>query len=233
MFMKYTVGTMRILVIEDDQRLSRIIKKGLVEDRFAVDTAFDGEEGLFLAQAETYDVIVLDIMLPKLDGLEVCRRIRSKKLHTPILMLTAKTTLEDKVAGLDSGADDYMTKPFAFIELRSRIHALLRRSAGDASPQMAISDVLVDPIKHTVMRAGTKITLTPKEFSILELLMRHKDEVVTRTMITEHVWDYNFDGMSNIVDVFVASLRRKIDKKSSHKLLHTIHGVGYKLSESS
>ncbi|OGG08664.1 DNA-binding response regulator [Candidatus Gottesmanbacteria bacterium RBG_16_43_7] len=223
---------MRILVIEDEQRLSNIIKKGLMEDGFAVDTAYEGEEGLYLAESETYDCAVMDIMLPKLDGLEVCRRLRSKKVRTPILMLTAKTTVEDKVAGLDSGADDYMTKPFAYIELRSRIHALLRRSTGETSPQLTLVDLSVDPLKHTVTRDGVKITLTPKEFSILELLMRHIDEVVTRTMITEHVWDYNFDGMSNVVDVFVASLRRKIDKKSKHKLIHTIHGVGYKISES-
>ena len=223
---------MRILVIEDEQRLSHIIKKGLMEDGFAVDAAFDGEDGLYLAESETYDGIILDIMLPKLGGLEVCRNLRTKKVRTPILLLTAKTTVEDKVLGLDSGADDYMTKPFAFIELRSRIHALLRRSVGNASSQLVLSDVLVDPLRHTVVRAGVKISLTPKEFSILELLMRHKDEVVTRTMITEHVWDYNFEGMSNIVDVFVASLRRKIDKKNARKLIHTIHGVGYKICES-
>jgi DNA-binding response OmpR family regulator len=222
---------MRILVIEDELRLSSVIKKGLMEDGFAVDLAHDGEEGLFLAESESYDTIILDIMLPKLDGLEVCRQLRSKNIKTPILMLTAKTTLEDKVAGLDSGADDYMTKPFAFIELRSRIHALLRRGTTNISPLLTILDLTVDPIKHTATRNGEKITLTPKEFSILELLLRHKDEVVTRTMITEHVWDYNFDGMSNVVDVFVASLRRKIDKKSKIKLIHTIHGVGYKISE--
>lgn len=216
--------------MEDEPRLSRVIKKGLVEDGFAVDTAFDGEEGLFLAESESYDAIVLDIMLPKLDGLEVCRRLRGKRMKTPILMLTAKTSVEDKVAGLDSGADDYVTKPFAFVELRSRIYALLRRSAGETTPELSMGDLVVDPMKHTVARAGINIILTPKEFSILELLLRHKDEVVTRTMITEHVWDYNFEGMSNVVDVFVASLRRKIDKKSSHKLLHTIHGVGYKIS---
>jgi DNA-binding response OmpR family regulator len=223
---------MRVLLVEDEPRLSRVIKKGLIEDGFAVDIAFDGEEGLFLAESEPYDVIVLDIMLPKLDGLEVCRRLRGKNVKTPILILTAKAAVEDKVAGLDSGADDYVTKPFAFIELRSRIHALLRRSTGESSPQLTTADLIVDPMKHIVTRAGAKIILTPKEFSILELLLWHKDEVVTRTMITEHVWDYNFEGMSNIVDVFVASLRRKIDKKSSHKLLHTIHGVGYKMSES-
>ena len=222
---------MRVLLVEDEPRLSRVIKKGLAEDGFAVDTAFDGEEGLYLAESEPYDAIVLDIGLSKLDGLDVCRKLREKSIKTPILMLTAKTTIEDKVAGLDSGADDYVTKPFAFIELRSRIHALLRRSNGATSPQLTIQDLVVDPMKHTVTRSGQKIILTPKEFSIVELLLRHKDEVVTRTMITEHVWDYNFEGMSNVVDVFVGSLRRKIDKHSFHTLIYTIHGVGYKMSE--
>lgn len=222
---------MRLLIIEDEQRLANVIKKGFTEDGFAVDLAFDGEEGFFLASSESYDAIILDITLPKKDGLSVCRELRAQGIRTPILMLTAKVTLEDKVAGLDTGADDYLTKPFAFTELRSRIHALIRRNSHELSSQLTISDLVLDPMKHTVSRGGTHISVTPKEFSVLELLLRHKDEVVTRTMITEHVWDYNFDGMSNVVDVFVASLRRKIDKKSSKKLIHTLHGVGYKISE--
>jgi DNA-binding response OmpR family regulator len=222
---------MRILVIEDEQRLSSVIKKGLTEDGFAVDTAYDGEEGAYLAETEPYDAIVLDIMLPKLDGLAVCRRLRSNKIRIPVLMLTARATVEDKVAGLDSGADDYMTKPFAFVELRSRIHALIRRSAVESSPLLTLGNLTVDPIRHTVVRGIERIALTPKEFSILEFLLRHRDEVVTRTMITEHVWDYNFDGMSNVVDVFMAGLRRKIDRNAEQKLIHTIHGVGYKMGE--
>ena len=170
-------------------------------------------------------------MLPKIDGLTLCRSLREKNIKTPVLMLTAKTTIEDKVAGLDNGADNYMTKPFSFLELRSRLQALIRRSKQESSPILIVVDLVVDPIKHTVTRNDKNITLTPKEFSILELLMRHKDEVVTRTMITEHAWDYNFDSMSNIVDVFVASLRRKIDKASGKKLIHTVHGVGYRLTE--
>ncbi len=145
-------------------------------------------------------------------------------------MLTAKTTVEDKVAGLDSGADDYLGKPFAFLELRSRIHALIRRSKQEPSPTLTIADLELDPIKHEVTRAGTEIVLTPKEFSILEILLRYKEEVVTRTMIIEHVWDYNFDSMSNVVDVFIAALRRKVDKGAKIKLIHTLHGVGYKIS---
>lgn len=221
---------MRLLIIEDEQRLASVLKKGFSEDGFAVDVAYDGEEGLYLALNETYDAIILDISLPKKSGLQVCQGLRTQGNHTPIIILTAKATLEDKIAGLDTGADDYLVKPFAFIELRSRIHALIRRSSKESSPQLSLADLVVDPIKHTVTKNNLKINLTPKQFAILELLLRHKDEVVTRTMITEHVWDYNFDGMSNIVDVFVASLRRKIDKKSKTKLIHTIHGVGYKIS---
>ena len=222
---------MRILVVEDERRLANIIKKGLTEEGFAVDAVYDGEEGQYLAESEEYDLILLDVMLPKVDGVTICRELRSKNIRSPVLMLTAKSEVEDKVAGLDSGADDYMTKPFSFLELRSRIHALIRRSKQEPSPTLTISDLELDPIKHKVERDGKPISLTPKEFSVLELLLRHKDEVVTRTMVIEHVWDYNFDGMSNIVDVFVASLRRKVDKDSKVKLIQTIHGVGYKISE--
>ena len=222
---------MRILLVEDERRLSNVVEKGLTEEGFAVDTAFDGEEGQYLAESENYDLVILDIMLPKVDGLTICRELRAKNIKTPILMLTAKTTVEDKAAGLDSGADDYLSKPFAFLELRSRIHALIRRSKQEPSPILKIADLEFDPIKHKVTRGGKSITLTPKEFSVLEILLRHIDEVVTRTMIIEHVWDYNFDSMSNVVDVFIAQLRRKIDKGAKVQLIHTLHGVGYKISE--
>jgi len=222
---------MRILVIEDERRLANVIKKGLVEDGFAVDLAYDGEDGQFMAEEEPFDLIVLDLMLPKIDGLTICRNLRKKNLKTPILILTAKTTVEDKVRGLDSGADDYLTKPFSFVELRSRIHALIRRSKENPSPILKSADLIVDPLKHTVTRNKIKINLTPKEFAILELLLRHKNAVVSRTMILEHVWDYNFEGMSNVVDVFVATLRKKIDNKAKVKLIHTLHGVGYKISD--
>lgn len=221
---------MRILVIEDEHRLSNVIKKGLMESGFAVDQAFDGEEGQFLAEEEAYDLIILDLMLPKIDGLTVCKNLRAKAIKTPIIMLTAKSTVEDKTAGLDIGADDYITKPFSFMELKSRTHALIRRSQKDASPILKVEDLEFDPLKHAVKRSGKIINLTPKEFAILELLLRHRDEVVTRTMIIEHVWDYNFDGMSNIVDVFVATLRKKIDSGFAKKLIQTIHGVGYKIA---
>lgn len=222
---------MRILIIEDEQRLSNTIKKGLVEEGFAVDQAYDGEEGQYLAESEDYDLIILDVMLPKVDGITLCRELREKNIKTPVLMLTAKTTVEDKVAGLDSGADDYMTKPFSFVELRSRIQALLRRSKQEASPTLSVADLVLDPLKHKVERGGKTILLTPKEFAVLEFLLRHKDEIVTRTMITEHVWDYNFDSMSNIVDVYVTAIRRKVDKGAKIKLIHTLHGVGYRIAQ--
>ncbi len=220
---------MRVLIVEDERRLSNIIKKGFIEDGFAVDQAFDGEEGQFLAESEQYDLIILDIMLPKLNGLELCRELRKKNIKIPILMLTARSTTEDKVAGLDSGADDYLTKPFSFIEFRSRVHALIRRSHQETSPILTIDELELDPLKHTASRDSKSLILTPKEFAVLELLMRHKGEVVSRTMIIEHVWDYNFDGMSNVVDVFVGTLRKKVDSASKKKLIQTVHGVGYKI----
>ena len=222
---------MRILLIEDERRLANVVKKGLTEEGFAVDMAFDGEEGQYLAQSEEYDLIILDITLPKVDGITICKELRKKNIKIPILMLTARATLEEKIIGLDSGADDYITKPFAYLELRSRIHALIRRSKQESSPILKIADLELDPIKHNLTRGGKAITLTPKEFSVLELLLRHKDEVVSRTMIIEHVWDYNFDSMSNVVDVFVAAIRRKVDKNAKVKLIHTLHGIGYKISE--
>ncbi len=220
---------MRILIVEDEVRLAEVIKNGLIEEGFAVDMAHDGEDGQYLAESEKYDLIMLDIMLPKLDGITLCKNLRAQKITTPILMLTAKTTLEDKIVGLDSGADDYLAKPFAFLELRSRINALIRRSNNNISSTLIFDDLTLDPLKHTCIRNKKNISLTPKEFSILEFLLRHPNEVVTRTMLTEHVWDYNFDGMSNVVDVFVASLRKKINLNSAVKLIQTIHGVGYKI----
>lgn len=221
---------MRLLLVEDEKRLSDNIKKGLVEQGFAVDQVFDGEEGEYLAESEDYDLIILDVMLPKRDGIAVCKNLRKKNIKTPILILTAKTEVEDIALGLDTGADDYLKKPFSFVELRSRIQALLRRSHNQNSTVLTVADLELDPVKHTVVRSDKNISLTPKEFSVLEFLMRHKNEVVTRTMIIEHVWDYNFDGMSNIVDVFIATLRSKLDKNTKIKLLHTLHGVGYKMA---
>ena len=222
---------MRLLLVEDEKRLSHFIKKGLVEQGFAIDQAYDGEEGLYLAKEETYDLIILDVMLPRLSGIELCKKFRETKKKTPVLMLTAKSEIEDKVEGLDSGADDYLTKPFAFEELKARINALLRRSYHQVSNTLSLLDLTVDPVKHTVKRIDKTIKLTPKEFSILELLLRRKHEVVTRTQIIEHVWDYNFDSLSNVVDVFIGTLRKKIDKGYKIPLIHTLHGVGYMASD--
>ncbi len=222
---------MRILIIEDERKLSNIVRKGLIEEDFAVDQAFDGEEGQYLAESESYDLIILDVMLPKINGLDICRSLRSKKITTPILMLTAKTTVEDKVTGLNVGADDYLTKPFAFTELKARLQALLRRSHNQTQTTLQVEDLEVDPVKHTAKRGNKTIFLTPKEFSILEFLLRHQNEVVTRTQITEHVWDYNFDALSNVVDVFVATLRKKVDAGFKSKIIQTIHGVGYKIGK--
>jgi len=225
------IGGMRILLVEDEKRLSHYIKKGLVEEGFAVDQAYDGEEGLYFAKEETYDIIILDVMLPKLSGVEVCKRFRGFKKTTPILMLTARSETEDKILGLESGADDYLTKPFVFAELKARINALLRRSYRQVSNILTIRDLEIDPTKHSVKRDKKDIKLTPKEFAILELLMRRKYEVVTRTQVIEHVWDYNFDSLSNVVDVFIGTLRKKIDRGHKTKLIHTLHGVGYMISD--
>ncbi len=222
---------MRILLIEDEQRLSDIIKQGLTEQGYAVDQAFDGEEGQFLAESEAYDVIILDLMLPKKDGITVCKELRSKNIRTPIIMLTAKNKVEDKVSGLVTGADDYLTKPFDFAELTARIQALIRRNYKQSESKITVADLKIDSITHKVTRNGDVIDLTPKEFAILEILALHQNEVVTRTQIIEHTWDYNFDTMSNVVDVFMATLRKKVDGGTRQKLIQTVHGVGYKLTD--
>jgi DNA-binding response OmpR family regulator len=221
----------RLLVVEDEKRLSDVIKKGFGENGFAVDQAFNGEEGLFLAESEQYDAIILDIMLPVKDGITVCKELRKNQNTTPVIMLTAKVQLDDKITGLDAGADDYLTKPFEFLELKARVQALIRRKYNQPDSVITIGTLVIEPQKHVVKRDTKEINLTPKEFSILELLARHKNEVITRTQIVEHTWDYNFDSMSNVVDVFIATLRKKIDGGQKQKLIHTIHGVGYKISE--
>lgn len=220
---------MRILIIDDEFRLANSVKRGLVENGFAVDVAFDGKTGQHLAETEKYNLLILDLMLPKIDGITVCKELRNKNIKTPIIMLTAKSNIEDRIAGLDSGADDYLTKPFSFLELRFRVQALLRRSKQETALILKIADLEVDPSKHIAKRGENIISLTPKEFAILEFLLRHKGKVLTRAMIIEHVWDYSFEGMSNIVDAFITSIRKKIDKKAKIKLIHTIHGVGYKV----
>jgi len=218
---------MRILVIEDEKKVASFIKKGLEEEHYAVDTAYDGETGLYMADVNEYDLIVLDLMIPKIDGLEVLKRIRSNKNNVPILVLTAKDTVEDMVKGLDSGCDDYLTKPFNFVVFLARIRALLRREKIEKEPLLKIADLTLSPVTHKVTRRGKEIELTSKEYALLEYFMRNSDKVLTRTMISEHVWDYHFDSLTNVIDVYVNYLRRKIDKDFEPKLIHTIRGVGY------
>jgi len=218
---------MRILIIEDEKKVAQFIKKGLEEEHYAVDTAYDGEMGLYMIDVNEYDLVVLDLMIPKIDGLEVLKKIRGNKNKVPILVLTAKDTVEDIVKGLDAGCDDYLTKPFEFIEFLARVRALLRREKGEKEPVLKIADLTLSLVTHKVMRKGKEIELTSKEYALLEYFMRNPDKVLTRTMITEHVWDYHFDSMTNVIDVYVNYLRRKIDKDFEPKLIHTIRGVGY------
>jgi len=218
---------MRLLLIEDEKKVANFIKKGLEEEHYAVDTAYDGEEGLYLTEVNEYDLVVLDLMIPKIDGLEVLRRIRRNKNNVPVLVLTAKNTVEDIVKGLDAGCDDYLTKPFAFIELLARIRALLRREKSEKEPTLKMADLTLSLVTHKVMRGGKEIELTSKEYALLEYFMRNPEKVLTRTMISEHVWDIHFDSMTNVVDVYVNYLRKKVDKDFELKLIHTIRGIGY------
>lgn len=222
---------MRILVVEDEKKVASFIKKGLEEEHYAVDTAYDGETGLYMAEGNKYDLIVLDLMIPKMDGLELLRRIRTNKNNVPVLVLTAKDSVEDIVKGLDSGCDDYLTKPFAFMVFLARVRALLRREKIDKDPVLKISDLTLSPITHKVARRGKEMELTSKEYALLEYFMRNPDRVLTRTMISEHVWDCHFDSMTNVVDVYVNYLRKKIDKDFEPKLIHTIRGIGYMMKE--
>jgi heavy metal response regulator len=222
---------MRILIVEDDKKIAGFIKKGLTEEHYAVDVAYDGEVGAYRAQANNYDLIILDIMLPKKDGIEVCRELRNKNIIAPIIMLTAKDTIEDKIEGLDEGADDYLTKPFSFEELLARVRALFRRTQKYKAKTLKVADLELDPVTRKVTRAGKNITLTGKEYALLEYLMRNKERVLTETMITEHVWDMNFDPLTNVVNVYIHHLRQKIDKDFDKKLIHTIRGAGYVMKE--
>ena len=220
---------MRILLVEDDPGVSGFIVKGLTEERYAVDLATDGEEGFFMGDSIPYDLIVLDVMLPKLDGMVVCRRLRAKGKTVPILLLTAKDAIEDRVLGLDMGADDYLTKPFAFPELLARIRSLLRRGGSQPTTRLKVGDLELDPVAHQVWRREQEIPLTNKEYMILEYLLRNENRVLTRSAIIEHVWDIQYDNLTNIVDVHIRSLRAKIDRDFPSPLIHTVRGVGYVL----
>ena len=218
---------MRILIVEDEKKVAAFIKKGLEEETYAVDIAADGEEGLYMVGQNQYDLIILDLMLPKINGLDILSNLRAKKNSIPILLLTAKDSVEDKVKGLNLGADDYLTKPFAFSELLARIRVLLRRGKVESKTTLEIADLTLNLVSHKVRRGDEEIELTGKEYSLLEYFMRNQEKVLTRTMIAEHVWDYNFDTFTNVIDVYVNHLRKKIDKNFSTKLLHTLRGVGY------
>jgi DNA-binding response OmpR family regulator len=220
---------LRILLVEDNQRLSDSLKRSLAEDGYAVDVAYDGEEGEAWGLSYDYDAIILDIMLPKKDGLAVCRNLRDERVMSPIIMLTARDTVDDRVSGLDSGADDYLVKPFALEELLARLRALLRRDADDKSPELRVGDLCLDPATHRVERAGRPINLTAKEFSLLEYFMRNRGRIVTREMAEDHIWSYDFQASSNVVDVYVRRLRRKIDDPFETRLLETVRGAGYRL----
>jgi len=220
---------MRILVVDDDRRLCGIIKRGLMEEAYAVDVAYDGEEGEYMAEVDPYDLIILDIMMPRKDGIQVCRELRTKKINTPILMLTAKDAIEDRVQGLDAGADDYMVKPFAFNELLARVRALLRREGMFKSPELSSGELILNTLTRQVQRGQDIIDLTTKEYAILEYFMRHPNMVITRTMLEEHVWSYDFDSMSNLIDVYIRRLRSKIDGERNDSLIQTVRGAGYRL----
>jgi len=222
---------MKILVVEDEKKVAKFLKQGLEEERYAVDVASDGLQGETLAMSGDYDLIILDIFLPKKDGIVVLKGIRSKQLKTPVLMLTAKSSVEDKVEGLDSGADDYLSKPFAFAELVARVRSLLRRGAAEKSTILKIQDLQLDTVTHKAKRGDKAIELTGKEYALLEYLMRNINRVLTRTVLSEHIWNYNFDTGTNVVDVYVNHLRSKIDDGFEKKLLFTVRGVGYVLKD--
>jgi len=222
---------MRILVVEDEVKIAQFIKRGLKEEGYAVDVANDGEAGHFMLSSNEYDAIILDLMLPKIDGLTLCRDLRKEGNQTPIIMLTAKDTVKDKVKGLDSGADDYLPKPFAFEELLARVRVVLRKKDSRVQTQLKVEDLCLDLLTHKVTRGDREIDLTVKEYALLEYLMRNAGNIVTRTMISEHVWDINFDTFTNVIDVYINYLRNKIDSGFTDKMIHTVRGKGYLLKK--
>lgn len=220
---------MRILVVEDNAQVASFIKRGLREELYTVDVAPDGEQATFLAQTGEYDLIILDLILPKMDGVTVLRTLRESKISVPVLVLTAKEEMEEKVTVLDAGADDYLTKPFGFEELLARVRALMRRRGNLIPTVLRAGDLEMDTLRHKVTRGGEKVDLTNREYELLEFMLRHADQVVTRTKLAEHVWEHDFDVLSNVIDVHIARLRRKIDDGRDVKLLQTVRGAGYML----
>jgi two-component system OmpR family response regulator len=223
---------MRILVVEDEVKMAGLLKRGLEEEGYAVDTAPNGNEAVWLGTENPYDAIVLDLMLPDIDGFEVCRKLRDAQRWAPVIMLTARDGITDRVQGLDVGADDYLTKPFSFAELLARLRALLRRGQNERPALLTVGDLEMDPAGRRVSRAGRSIELSAKEFSLLEFFMRHPDEVLSRTRILEHVWDFAYEGDSNVVDVYIRYLREKIDRPFGRESLATVRGAGYRLGSS-
>jgi two-component system OmpR family response regulator len=222
---------MRVLVVEDEVKMAGLLRRALEEEGYSVDVAARGEDALWLGTENTYDAIVLDLMLPDLDGFEVSRRLREAGRWSPVLMLTARDAVADRVAGLDAGADDYLTKPFSFAELLARLRALMRRGAGERPSVLRVGDLELDPARRTVSRDGTRIDLTAKEFALLEYLMRHPGEVLTRTQLIEHVWDFAYDGDSNVVDVYIRYLRNKVDRPFGNDSIRTVRRAGYRLEQ--
>ena len=222
---------MRALVVEDGAKMAALLRRGLQEEGFAVDVASNGEDGSWLGVENDYDVILLDLMLPDVDGIEVCRRLRAADRWAPILMLTARDGVQDRVAGLDAGADDYLTKPFSFDELLARVRALLRRGPSERPPVLSAGDLSLDPATRRVTRGDVEVELTPKEFALLDLFLRHPGEALSRTRILEHVWDFAYEGDSNVVDVYVRYLREKVDRPFGKRSIETVRGVGYRLRE--
>ena len=222
---------MRILVVEDEKKVASFIKKGLEEEYYSVDTAYDGKEGFRLAVNEEYDLIILDVMLPFKDGFTLLKELRAQNVLTPVLFLTAKDSLTDKIGGLNLGADDYLTKPFSFEELVARVRALLRRISVSKTTDLKAGDLILDTQSHKVLRNGNEITLTPKEYAILEYLIRNKNKIISRTILTEHVYDYHFDTDTNVIDVYINKIRNKIDKGFEKQLLNTVRGIGYMIKD--
>ncbi len=220
---------MRILLVEDEEKVLRFISRGLRAEGFAVDEAKDGEHGLDLATSYQYDLVILDIMLPQVSGTEILRQIRNRGQLTPVLMLSARDQLNDKVTHLESGADDYLTKPFSFTELQARVKALMRRGRHDIPSRIQIADLEIDRLAHQIKRAGKRVNLSAKEYALLEYLAINAGRTLSRTMIIEHVWDQSFEGLTNIVDVYVKQLRNNIDEGHMHKLIYTVRGIGYRL----
>lgn len=222
---------MKILVVEDEKKVAGFIKRGLEEDNYEVIVTHDGADGLKQALENDFSLVVLDVMLPKMDGLMIVKELRAAGKRTPILMLTARDTTDDIVSGLEAGSDDYLTKPFAFAELLARVRALLRRGEQDRGAEISFADLRLDPVTHKIWRSDKEIDLTSKEYGLLEYMMRNPNTVLSRAMIAEHVWDYAFDSFTNIIDVYINYLRRKVDKEHATKLIHTVRGQGYILRE--